>query len=55
MSTTTSSLEAPVGEEGESQVSDLIENKASVSPDESIEHMLDKERVKNQDNWAICA
>lgn len=47
MSTTTSSLEAPIGEESESQVSDLIENEASVSPDEGIEHMLDKERVKN--------
>ncbi|MEK6727771.1 MAG: sigma-70 family RNA polymerase sigma factor [Candidatus Omnitrophota bacterium] len=47
MSTTTSSLDAPVGEESESQVSDLIENEASVSPDEGIEHMLDKERVKN--------
>lgn len=47
MSTTTSSLEAPIGEESESQVSDMIEDEAAVSPDAGIEHMLDKERVKN--------
>lgn len=47
MSTTTSSLDAPIGEESESQVSDIIEDEAASSPDEGIEHMLDKERVKN--------
>jgi RNA polymerase primary sigma factor len=47
LSTSTSSLDAPIGEEGESQVSDLLEDKTSASPDASIEHLLDKERVKN--------
>jgi len=47
MSTTTSSLDAPVGDESESDVMDLIENKTSVSPDATIEHLLDKERVEN--------
>ena len=47
MSTTTSSLEAPIGEDNESQVSDLIEDQASAPPDAKIEHLLDKERVKN--------
>lgn len=47
MSSTTSSLEAPIGEESENQISDLIEDEASVSPDRAIERMLDKERVKN--------
>lgn len=47
MSTTTSSLDAPIGEESESQISDMIEDEAASSPDEGIEHMLDKERVKN--------
>lgn len=45
MSTQTSSLEAPIGEEGESQVLDLVEDEAAVSPDAEIEHFLDKERV----------
>lgn len=47
MSTTTSSLDAPVGDESESDVMDLVENEASVSPDSTIEHLLDKERVAN--------
>jgi RNA polymerase primary sigma factor len=45
LSTTTSSLEAPVGEESESQVMDLIEDEASVAPDAQIERLMDKERV----------
>ncbi len=45
MSSSTSSLEAPIGEDSESQVSDLIEDEAAVSPDATIEHMMDKERV----------
>jgi len=45
MTTQTSSLEAPIGEEGESQVLDLLEDEAAVSPDEQIDHFLDKERV----------
>ncbi len=43
----TSSLEAPIGEESESQVLDLIEDKTAQSPDEEIERFLDKERVGN--------
>lgn len=47
LSATTSSLEAPVGEENESQVMDLIEDEATASPDAEIGHFLDKERVGN--------
>ena len=47
MSTRTSSLDAPIGEDEESMVSDLIEDETAVSPDASIEHLLDKERVSN--------
>lgn len=47
MTSTTSSLDAPLGDESEGQVSDLIEDEAAVSPDASIEHILDKERVNN--------
>ncbi len=44
---TTSSLDASVSEESDSQVMDLIEDEASVQPDAEIEHFLDKERVSN--------
>lgn len=47
MSTTTSSLEAPIGVESEAQVSDLIEDETAQSPDAGIGHLLDKERVRN--------
>ncbi|MDD5155779.1 MAG: RNA polymerase sigma factor RpoD/SigA [Candidatus Omnitrophica bacterium] len=47
LKTSTSSLEAPVGDEGENQVIDLIENNSAIMPDASIEHMMDKERVDN--------
>jgi RNA polymerase primary sigma factor len=47
MSTSTSSLENPVGEDGETKVSDLIEDQTAQSPDSKIEHLLDKERVRN--------
>jgi RNA polymerase primary sigma factor len=47
MSTTTSSLDAPIGEEDGGQVVDLIEDETAQSPDEGIEHMMDKERVNN--------
>jgi len=43
--TSTSSLEAPVGEEGENQVIDLIEDRSASLPDTTIERMLNKERV----------
>lgn len=45
LSTTTSSLDAPIGEEGEAQISDLVENKTAPSPDIVMEKILDKERV----------
>lgn len=45
LSSQTSSLDAPIGEEGEGEVMDLVEDKTKVSPGQEIEHMLDKERV----------
>ena len=47
LSTKTSSLEAPIGEEEESQVLDLVEDQTAVPPDAEIEHLMDKERVNN--------
>ncbi|MFZ2356257.1 MAG: sigma-70 family RNA polymerase sigma factor [Candidatus Omnitrophota bacterium] len=47
LTTSTSSLEAPIGDEGESQVSDLLEDKTSASPDAGIKIMMDKERVNS--------
>ncbi len=47
MSSTTSSLEAPIGEDSENRVSDLVEDTNAISPDAGIEHLLDKERVEN--------
>lgn len=45
LSVKTSSLEAPIGEEGENEVMDLVENQKSVAPDEEITRFLDKERI----------
>lgn len=45
LNSSTLSLESPVGEEDESKVMDLIEDEAAVSPDSTIEQMMDKERV----------
>jgi len=47
MSTSTSSLDAPIGEDSEGQVSDLIEDQTQAAPDTGIERILDKERVDN--------
>ncbi len=47
LSATTSSLEAPVGDEGESQLSDLVEDEHSQGPDKEVTRFLDKERVEN--------
>ncbi|MBM3249573.1 MAG: sigma-70 family RNA polymerase sigma factor [Candidatus Omnitrophica bacterium] len=47
MSTKTSSLDAPIGAEEESQVSDLIEDETIAPPDAEIEHLFDKERVSS--------
>lgn len=47
LSTKTSSLEAPIGEEEENQIQDLVENENVVSPDAAVEAVFDKERVDN--------
>ncbi|MCG8429686.1 MAG: sigma-70 family RNA polymerase sigma factor [Candidatus Omnitrophica bacterium] len=47
MSSSTSSLDAPIGDGNESQVADLIEDQNAVSPDEGIVQLLNKERVEN--------
>lgn len=47
LSTKTSSLEAPIGDEEENQVLDLVENQTAVQPDASVEQMFDKERIDN--------
>lgn len=47
MSSSTSSLEAPIGDEDESQVSDLIEDTSAKAPDAGIEQLMDKERLDN--------
>ena len=45
LSSSTSSLDAPIDDEGESQVSDLIEDVAAASPDQGIGILFDKEKV----------
>ena len=47
MSSTTSSLEAAIGEDDENQISDLVEDKNALPPDAGIERLLDRERVDN--------
>lgn len=47
MATTTSSLDAPIGEESENQVSDFIQDETMTPPDAGIEEMMDRERVNN--------
>jgi RNA polymerase primary sigma factor len=47
MSTTISSLDAPIGDEGNAQVSELVEDQTAQAPDAEIEHLLDKERVNS--------
>lgn len=46
MSTTTSSLDAPIGEESEAQVSDLIEDEGAQAPDAGISLIMERERVR---------
>lgn len=43
----TSSLDAPIGEEGEDQIKDLIEDTSSESPEAGISRAFNKERVLN--------
>lgn len=47
LATRTSSLDAPVGEDGETQVADLIEDRNTASPDAEIKRMLAKERISD--------
>jgi RNA polymerase primary sigma factor len=47
MSSTTSSLEAPIGEDNENQISELVEDKNAVAPDAGIAKLLDRERIDN--------
>ena len=47
VSAKTSSLEAPVGEESEGEVKDLVEDETTAPPDRVIEQFMDKERVDN--------
>jgi RNA polymerase primary sigma factor len=48
MSTSTASLDAPIGDEDDGgQISDMIESQTAVSPDAGIETMLDNERLDN--------
>jgi RNA polymerase primary sigma factor len=47
LSTKTSSLEAPIGEEEENQILDLVQNDSVASPDAVVEALFDKERVEN--------
>jgi len=45
LSTSTSSLDAPIGDEEESQVMDLLVNENSVSPDHEMTQIMERERV----------
>jgi len=47
MSSTTSSLEAPIGDDNENQISELVEDKNAVAPDAGIVKLLDRERIDN--------
>lgn len=42
-----SSLDAPLGEEGDGQVKDVIADESLVSPEEQLEEFFNKERAKN--------
>ncbi|HOX55223.1 MAG: RNA polymerase sigma factor RpoD/SigA [Candidatus Omnitrophica bacterium] len=42
-----SSLEAPIGEDKEGQVKDIIEDESLAAPDEELETFLDKERIRD--------
>ncbi|MCM8797550.1 MAG: sigma-70 family RNA polymerase sigma factor [Candidatus Omnitrophica bacterium] len=47
LTATTSSLDAPAGEDSDSQISDLIEDETVKTPDSGIKEMFDKERLNN--------
>jgi RNA polymerase primary sigma factor len=42
-----SSLDAPIGEDGDGQVKDIIEDESLVAPDEQLEIFLNKERARD--------
>jgi len=42
-----SSLDAPIGEDGEGQVKDIIEDESLISPDEQLEVFFNRERAHN--------
>jgi len=42
-----SSLDAPIGEEGEGQVKDVIEDESMNAPDEELESFFNKERTED--------
>jgi len=47
MTSTTSSLEAPIGDDNENQISELVEDKNAIAPDAGIVKLLDRERIDN--------
>jgi RNA polymerase primary sigma factor len=47
LNTKTSSLEAPIGDEEESRVMDLVEDENAVAPDKEVEQFFDKQRLDN--------
>jgi RNA polymerase primary sigma factor len=47
LSSSTSSLEAPIGEESEAQVADLIEDESAQAPDAGISRLMDRERLRS--------
>jgi len=47
LSSKTSSLEAPIGEEDGSQIADLVEDQTVIPPDAEIKRFLDRERIDN--------
>ena len=47
LATQTSSLDAPVGEDGSTQVADLVEDEAAKSPDANITHLMNRENIES--------
>ncbi|MDD4894340.1 MAG: RNA polymerase sigma factor RpoD/SigA [Candidatus Omnitrophica bacterium] len=45
LATKTSSLDAPLGDEDEGQILDLVENQTAIAPDTEIERLFDKEHL----------
>jgi len=47
LATKTSSLEAPLGEEDEGEIMDLVQDQTTIAPDAEIERIFDKERLNS--------